>query len=570
MKGKRKTFGFGTVVASSLIVSLLALSGCNKTSPTDATNAAASAASAASAPQPASAASPYTPPTADQLEQMVAPIALFPDKLVAQVLAGSTYPDQITAANQWLAQNPSLKGDALQNAANQQPWDPSVKSLTAFPAVLSQMAGNIQWTTALGEAYVNDPNDVMNAIQVMRQRAQQNGNLKTSKQMAVSTVARATPAPQVYTNEGDEPPVYAGPAVIAPPPQTIVIEPTQPDVVYVPAYNPAVVYGAPVPVYPGYAYSAPAYSTGEIVTAGVISFGIGIIVGSAISHHHDWGWHSWGMNWGGGGNGYGNGGGGGWHRPAVVYNNTTYVSKSTTVVNHITNVTNINNTHVTNNYGSTNSNFVRNNTENNNQARPNFGPAQTNAAHVQEQAHPGAPMSVPHFTQNDMRQGARPAPAPALEGQRSGDLPRPGVSRENLVEGQHPAIGAPSPERNEQVHQEQAAREAQMHAAQQPQGENAAIAQQRQEQQRQEQQRQEQQTQEQQRQQQQRQQQAAAEQHSEAQQHAAQMNQAREAQHTQEAQHAQEPPRPNVQPHPQPRPQPQHEHSNGNRDEHPR
>jgi hypothetical protein len=117
-------------------------------------------------------------PTADQLYQLVAPIALFPDNLVALVLAGSTYPDQITAAQSWLQENGSLKGPQLQQAADLQPWEGSVKGLTTFPDVLDQMAKNLSWTSALGDAYFNDQQNVMNAVQVMRQRAQEAGNLK--------------------------------------------------------------------------------------------------------------------------------------------------------------------------------------------------------------------------------------------------------------------------------------------------------------------------------------------------------------------------------------------------------
>ncbi|MBB5391503.1 MULTISPECIES: DUF3300 domain-containing protein [unclassified Herbaspirillum] len=398
---------FTTLVSSSLIISLLALAGCNRAD----TPAAPPSNAAAAAP----ATLPYTPPTADQLSQMVAPIALFPDKLVAQVLAGATYPDQIASANQWLAQNPSLKGAALQDAANRQPWDVSVKSLTAFPSVLNQMAGNIQWTTALGEAYVNDPGDVMNAIQAMRLRAQQSGNLKTSQHLKITSVARA--APPDYASAPGEPPVYAGPAVIPPPPQTIVIEPAQPDVVYVPSYNPAVVYGGAVPAYPGYVYHPPVYSTGDVVATGVLSFGVGILVGAVISNH-DWGWHSWGMNWGGPGSGggpnYGGGPGGGWHRPAVVYNNTTYVSKSTTVINHIDNHNN--NSRTVNNYGTTNNNngTINNTSISNNTNRPSFNAATPNAnAHMQ--AAPAGPMTVPHFSAGDARPGARPANVPQAQ-----------------------------------------------------------------------------------------------------------------------------------------------------------
>ncbi|AMP12250.1 hypothetical protein CAter282_4593 [Collimonas arenae] len=241
------------------------------------------------------------PPTADQLYQLVGPIALFPDKLLAQVLAASSYPDQITAADNWLAQNKNLKGGQLQDAINQQPWDVSVKGVAQFPSVLDQMAHNIPWTSALGDAYVNDPTDVMNAIQVMRQRAASSGNLKNNQRQRIAVAPRVQPAPPAnYALPPGEPLVYAGPEVIPPPPETIVIEPAEPDVVYVPDYNPSVVYGEPLPVYPGYYYQPPPayYPPGEIVTAGVITFGVGIAVGALIGHH-DWGWNSWGVHWGG-------------------------------------------------------------------------------------------------------------------------------------------------------------------------------------------------------------------------------------------------------------------------------
>lgn len=393
-----------TVVSSTLMLSLLALAGCNKP---------------AVAPQQSASAAPYTPPSAEQLAQMVAPIALFPDKLVGQVLAGATYPEQITAANQWLAQNPSLKGDALQAAEAGQPWDVSVKALTTFPSVLNQIAGNIQWTTALGEAYVNDPNDVMNAIQDMRARAQQAGNLKNSPHLRVSTTVRA-PAPPVYVEQSrSEPIVYSGPAVIPPPAQTIVIEPAEPDVVYVPHYNPAVVYGAPVAVYPGWTYRQPAYTSENLVATGVISFGVGVLVGAAVSHHHDWGWNAWDVNWGGPRPGYD----GGWHRPAVVYNNATYVSKSVTVVNHVNNINVVNN-----NYRTTNN--VVNRTDNiavRNVApppsaastgarfQPNYAPMGAALAAHPPTPHPGGTMTVPHFTARDAVPGARPSfAAPAM------------------------------------------------------------------------------------------------------------------------------------------------------------
>lgn len=400
------------VVSSTLVLGLLALAGCNK--PSDPAQP-----KTADAPASAQTAS-YTPPTADQLSQMVAPIALFPDKLVGQVLAGATYPEQVSAANQWLGQNPSLKGDALQSAEAAQPWDVSVKALTTFPSVLNQMAGNIQWTTALGEAYVNDPNDVMNAIQAMRLRAQQAGNLKSSPHLRVSTTVRAAP-PRYIEQSPSEPIVYSGPAVIPAPPQTIVIEPAEPDIVYVPRYDPAIVYGAPVPVYR--TYREPAYTGDNLVATGVISFGVGVLVGAAISHHHDWGWNAWNVNWGAPRAGYD----GGWHRPAVVYNNSTYISKSVTVVNHVNNVNVVNN-----NY----SNNVNNNDRTNNnvvnrtqdfpvhnvapplavgssaaRSQPNFAPLGTALA-ARPAQRPVVPMTVPHFTAHDAVPGARPSFAP--------------------------------------------------------------------------------------------------------------------------------------------------------------
>ncbi|MBI0331569.1 DUF3300 domain-containing protein [Burkholderia plantarii] len=437
------------LVASSLVIALLGLAACNKKN--DDTPPVAGAASAASAPaasdaQPAPAA--YTPPGADQLYQMVAPIALFPDKLVALVLAGSTYPDQITAANTWIGQNPTLKGADLTAAADAQPWDPSVKALTAFPAVLSQMAGNIAWTTALGQAYFHDPNDVLNAIQVMRQRAQKAGHLSSGSKLHVTQITQAAPPPS-YTPAQSGPAIYEGPPIVPPPPQTIVIEPAQPDTVYVPAYNPAVVYGAPV-VYPGYVYR-PSYDTGAVVTAGVLSFGVGIAVGALFSHH-DWGWHSWGVNWGAphpGGPAWGN-----WQRPAVVYNHTTYISKSTTVINNINTVHNTRITNnVTNNYGNTTNN-VGNLI---NRGAPPVGMAATQRMREQQmreqqaaRANPGTPhpgqaaMSMPHFGVNDARPGERPGPHPVAERSEPGAHP-PVEGRAQESVPHPPAEGAHGP-----------------------------------------------------------------------------------------------------------------------------
>jgi hypothetical protein len=161
--------------------------------------------------------------TPEELQQLVAPIALYPDELVAQILAASTYPTEIVEADRWLQQHSNLKGAQLAAEVNKQSWDPSVKALTQFPSVLANMDKNLSWTSALGDAYFNDQQDVMNAIQVLRKRAQDAGTLKTTTQQKVAT-------------QGD----------------TIIIQPANPQVVYVPIYYPRIVYGPPIAVYPGY------------------------------------------------------------------------------------------------------------------------------------------------------------------------------------------------------------------------------------------------------------------------------------------------------------------------------
>src|SRR5579872_6785128 len=176
------------------------------------------------APQSGQAPAPaYAPQTAQQLQQLVAPIALYPDSLVAQILAASTFPEQVVEADRWVQANPDLKGDALGKAVDQQPWDPSVKALTAFPSVLGNMDKNLSWTSSLGDAYYNQQQDVMDAIQVMRKRAEDAGNLKTTPQQTVSSQG-----------------------------STVVIQPANPDVVYVPAYDPWLVYGGPIGPWPGW------------------------------------------------------------------------------------------------------------------------------------------------------------------------------------------------------------------------------------------------------------------------------------------------------------------------------
>lgn len=427
-----------TVFSSSLLLSLLALAGCDKPA-VPKTDVAANA----SAAQPA----PYAPPTADQLSQMVAPIALFPDKLVGQVLAGATYPLQITAANQWLAQNPSLKGEALQSAESAQPWDVSVKSLTTFPSVLDQMASNIQWTTSLGEAYANDPTDVMNAIQVLRLHAQQAGNLKSSHQLRVSSSARAyEPAPHDYVaSSPSESRIYDSPPVVSPPPQTIIIESAQPDVVYVPQYNPAVVYGEPVRVYPSWTAHQPAYATSTLVETGAISFGIGVLVGAAVSHHDGWGWNSWGVNWGGPRPDRSDDHG--WRRPAVVYNNAPYVSKSVTVVNRVSNVNVTNNTVNNSTYNSYRA------TDNHYQTNNNIVNRNQTVATAPVAMPSRAMMSMPHFTSHDAVPGAR-LPTMPMQGQQHATQPHLNQSVSSPHSGQTTPLSLPPQSRPSLVKQQ--------------------------------------------------------------------------------------------------------------------
>lgn len=345
----------GWRLGTLVIAAAMALSACNdKNSPIKA-QSEPQAQAPTTAPQAqqteAEAAPPAAPPpSAQALYQMVAPIALYPDKLVAQILAGATYPDQIAAAESWLAQNPGLQKTALANAVSTQSWDPSIKSLTQFPNVLGQLASNLPWTTALGRAYYNEPADVMNAIQVMRNRAYQAGTLKNSRQLKVSVAPQPTSPPAYVPSATTATPAPA--PVLMQPEQYIEIQPSLPDTVYVPQYNPGVVYGEPMPVYGGYrSMVAPAPSVSSAATpvvAGLLGFGAGILLSRTEQRHPAWGWNSWDMHWGEPGRQH-------WRagdpppppraRPAVVYNNTTYVSQSHTVVQNIRRTDNL---HVTN------------------------------------------------------------------------------------------------------------------------------------------------------------------------------------------------------------------------------
>ena len=206
----------------------------------------------------------------EQLDSLVAPIALYPDPLLSQTLVAATYPLEIIQLQQWLQQNKNLKDKALAEAVKKQDWDPSIQAMAALPDVVKRLADDIKWTTDLGNAFLAQQNDVMNAVQRMRKKAQETGNLKSTEQQKVET--------KVIENK-----------------QVLVIEQSSPDVVYVPSYNPTVVYGAPAYPYPPIAYPPPGYYAAGMA----ISFGIGMAMGAAWGG--GWGWNA---GWGGNNNVY--------------------------------------------------------------------------------------------------------------------------------------------------------------------------------------------------------------------------------------------------------------------------
>ena len=225
---------------------------------------------------------PYAQQTPEQLQRLVAPIALYPDSLVAQILAASTFPEEVVEADRWVQSNPDLKGDALGRAVDQQPWDPSVKALTAFPSVLGNMDKNLSWTSSLGDAYYNQQQDVMDAVQVMRRRAEEAGNLTNTPQQTVTT-------------QGED----------------VEIQPTDPNTVYVPAYDPWLVYGGPIVAWPGW-YPYPGIWFGGPYLSFGVGFGIGWFGGFG------WGYPHWGFDW---------------HNHAVMFNHGRYFSRSNTFYN---------------------------------------------------------------------------------------------------------------------------------------------------------------------------------------------------------------------------------------------
>jgi hypothetical protein len=223
----------------------------------------------AQAPPPADAKKAATPPEAaaklppEQLDSLVAPIALYPDPLLAQTLAASTYPLEIIELYQWLAKNKNLKDKALADAVAKLPWDPAVQSMAAFPDAVKRLADDIQWTADLGNAFLAQQSDVMDAVQRMRKKAKDNNALASSEQQKVETKV-------IETKE------------------VIVIEPAKPDVIYVPSYSPTYVYGPPIYPYPPIYY--PPYYPG----AAFVGFSMGIMIGAAWGGA--WGHCGWGHN----------------------------------------------------------------------------------------------------------------------------------------------------------------------------------------------------------------------------------------------------------------------------------
>jgi hypothetical protein len=265
-----------------------------------------------------------------ELQQLVAPIALYPDALVAQVLAASTYPTEIVEADRWVQAHSQLKGEELAKEVDKQNWDPSVKAVAQFPSVLENMDKNLSWTSSLGEAYANQQQDVTDAVQAMRQQARKAGHLNSNEQEKVTT-------------QGN----------------TVVIEPANPQVVYVPAYDPWLVYGAPIVAYPGW-YPVPGIFWGGVGLSFGIGFGIGFFGGFG------WGWGHWGYDWRGHG---------------AIYNHNHYVSHSRTIINRTT----VNRTTI-------NRNSVNHNNFNNSHGNVNHGNAfhGSSASHAQPGTRSGA------------------------------------------------------------------------------------------------------------------------------------------------------------------------------------
>jgi len=275
-------------VLSVVLIAALSATSCKREAAPAATTTPAPAAPAPSAtPPPATAEAPAQRVFGqEELDQMVAPIALYPDSLLTQVLMAATYPGNVADAVTWSKAHPDSKGDAAVKLVADQPWDPSVQSLVAFPQVMSTLGQDPGWVQRLGDAFLAQPGDVMDAVQRLRRAAQAAGNLQSSDQQKVTVVpAQAAPAPAPAPSDGG----------VAPPPpassETIIqIEPSNPEVVYVPSYNPTTVYGSwPYPSYPpAYYPPSPAWYPGSALMTG-LAFGTGVAVADAL--WGDWDWH---------------------------------------------------------------------------------------------------------------------------------------------------------------------------------------------------------------------------------------------------------------------------------------
>lgn len=204
----------------------------------------------------------------EEIEQLVAPIALHPDGLLSQILMASTYPLEVVEAARWVEANPDVEGDALETAMVDQDWDPSIKALTAYDTVLDMMNDDLGWTQSLGDAFLAQQEDVLAAVQRLRKQAQDAGNLESNEQIIYKEETTTTESGSNTT--------------------VIVAEPASPEVVYVPTYNPTVVYGTwPYPSYPPYSYYPPGYN----VARGLFWFSVGYAVGN-----NWWGGCNWGRN----------------------------------------------------------------------------------------------------------------------------------------------------------------------------------------------------------------------------------------------------------------------------------
>ena len=204
---------------------------------------------------------PYAKLSKSQLERLVAPIALYPDALVAQILAASTFPTQLTDAETWLQVHPGLSSADLGKQVDQQNWDPSIKALVQYPSVLANLSKNLGWTSELGDAYYNQQEDVMKAVQEMRKKAKKAGNLKPTPQLDVE-------------DDGGQ----------------IDITPVDAGVVYVPAYDPWIVYGYPMAPWPYWVEVPGIWWDGP-----GIYFGIGFPIAPFFGF--GWGWRGWGVDW---------------------------------------------------------------------------------------------------------------------------------------------------------------------------------------------------------------------------------------------------------------------------------